>query len=125
MNAQAKVSEAMLERLQLAGRADLATQFSSLRGICCVARPRESPKTTPKPRAGPAFEQHLLVVQQQQPGGVSQRNGPRWSRCRQLVHAVLAPRHAAPPHRADIATRLPCADGRAELHQPLRVDAAV
>src|SRR3989441_2359323 len=93
--------------------------------MSCVARHRESPKTAPKPRAGPAFEQHLLVVQQQQPGGVPQRNDPPWSRCRQLVYAALAPRHAAPPHRAHIATRLPCADGRAEIHQRLRVDADV
>src|SRR2546422_705701 len=41
------------------------------------------------------------------------------------MHAALAPRHAAPPHRAHIAARLPCADGRAEIHQRLRVDADV
>src|SRR5438445_1308212 len=115
----------MLERLQLARRRDLATQFASLRGISRVARHRESPETAPKPRARPAFEQNLLVVQQQQPGGVSQRNGPPGSRCRQLVRALLAPRDAASPHRANIATRLPYADGRAEIHQRLRVDANV
>src|SRR5205807_8765632 len=43
----------------------------------------------------------------------------------QLVHALLAPRRAAPPHRANIATRRPCADGRAEIHQRLRIDANV